>query len=632
MRVPRVSLWPSSPLLAPRQRRVALHGLLCAAAAWGIAQLPLARAFEGWLQDEGFAVRPVRRPRARVAVIALDESFLNQLSKPIVYLSPEFARVIRYLKAQGAVAIGLDFLVPQNLSALEARAVDTAGGLGGEVVGRAVMDAGNVTLARRRQDDGGWLMPLDRWQFKFLSAPEPEDLGFVNLTEDPDYFVRSQQLLIREGDEVIQHFALALFARASGAPVRAEGTFLRVGDRRIPLDEAGRLRINYCGPPGTIPTVSFGDVLAAAEGRRPGPLDFHGVAAILGVTAASWGDAHATPFTQKTLFTADRDDAHLMAGPEIQASVYSTLADGAFLTRPVWLHPLLWTTILMPCVCLALRRMSLIAGLGLVVAVLTGWRALTLVAFTAWGHQLEVLPMSLALLLGYSLMAVVRWLSLRQLMGVVSAEPIARALERDPEGLRRGRAQEVTILFADIRGFTTFSETHSPEQVVALLNAYFSVIIPLIETHSGVVNQYMGDGIMVIFNAPDAVPEHARQAVRAAVALVRGVRDRSAQWTAMGLPDLRVGVGIHTGNAVAGLLGAPRRLTFSAIGDTTNTAARIEGLNKERGTEILISGTTWQQVRDAPTDPAVHIIREEEPARLRGRAAPLPLYSVRVDE
>src|SRR5205823_402345 len=128
--------------------------------------------------------------------------------------------------------------------------------------------------------------------------------------------------------------------------------------------------------------------------------------------------------------------------------------------------------------------------------------------------------------------------------------------------------RQVTVLFADSRGFTDFSEAHSPHDVVALLNAYYTAIVPVIEAEHGTINTYIGDGIMVLIGAPASDPEHALHAVRAAVAMVRRVHELKEQWARLGNPAMRIGVGVHTGKAVIGSIGSPQRLDYTAIGDT----------------------------------------------------------------
>jgi adenylate cyclase len=177
--------------------------------------------------------------------------------------------------------------------------------------------------------------------------------------------------------------------------------------------------------------------------------------------------------------------------------------------------------------------------------------------------------------------------------GVVKGDVLARLLEDEAShpGLR-GEERDVTVLFADIRGFTTWSRQHSPREAVDLINAYLGAMIPVVEDCGGMVDKYIGDGIMAIFNAPDDQPDHAERAVKAAVAMVRRARELGSVWARHDFPALRIGIGLATGPALVGMVGGRRRLDYTAIGETVNVAARIESANKELRSEILIAART----------------------------------------
>jgi adenylate cyclase len=214
------------------------------------------------------------------------------------------------------------------------------------------------------------------------------------------------------------------------------------------------------------------------------------------------------------------------------------------------------------------------------------------------------------------------------MMGMVKSEAVARALEAGGAKLDlRGEHREITVLFCDIRNFTSFSEQHSAHEVVQLLNAFFAVAVPVIETEGGTVNQYIGDAVMVIFGAPRPQPDHARRAVRAAVEVVRRVHGMADRWKELGADEFRIGVGIHTGKAVVGTVGSPRRLDYTAIGDTVNTAARLESANKELQSEVLISQATFEAL---PEDEKRRITAIGEPKMLsvKGKQETLVVYSV----
>ena len=592
--------------------------MTCGLVSWLICLHPVLRYLEDWSQDAAFAYRDVRDSRTKVVIVGLDDLSLDDLPKPMAFFSPEYAEVVGYLKARGASAIGMDVMVPESL--------DDFPGVEGDSLGIEVAAAENVVLPAVLRDDGHLLLPLRAWRFG-------ETLALVNMDEDADHFLRRQRLGSMADGEVRKQFALALLDVAGRVDTDADHVY--VDGRMVPLDEENRLRINFKGPAGTIPEVAFREVLAAARGEAPstiegGAMDFEGAVVIVGATARSLGDYHATPYANGSWRGLWAAPPRLMSGPEVQANIVATLADGAYITTPWWLSSLPQVLILGGVLGWALSRLSLVGGFLLTFAHHWAWKAVSLAAFW-YGHwRVEVVAMLITGALCYTATFAFRWRWLRSTFGVVKGEAIARALEADPAHiLLKGQRRELTVLFSDIRDFTTFSESHSPEEVVTLLNAYFTAVVPAIEAEGGSVDKYMGDGIMALFGAPDAKPDHAARAVRAAVIMVEAVHSREGRWAELGFPGLRIGVGVHTGPAVVGTIGSPRRLDYTAIGDTVNAAARIEAQNKPFGSEILISSATCSAL--PPSERSRLGCRERsEPALLKGKSESLELHRVDV--
>lgn len=621
----------------PALRGVRL-GVACALLAGLLARAPLARGLEEWLHDGLFAWRGARPSAARVVLVGLDDESLDALGKPAAYLSPELAEVVRHLRAQGAAAVGIDLLVPQSLSTLPE--IEREGGLGEAArFGQAAADVRGVVLPRVLTGGPAGL-PLPQWRLAELRdalSPDPPaiplHLGFVDLTEDGDQFVRRQALMAKDGSGAAgPHFALAVYARARGSEVQFddEPGVLTVGGEPIPLDADQRLRINFAGPPGAFPVLPFREVLAAARSGQALP-GLEGAMVFVGVTARSQQDYHATPYANRYALWGPRGTAGLMAGTELHAHVAAALSDRAFLTTPAWLHPWPWLLLTGAALGFAFARLNLERGLLLAVGHHFAWKGIAFAAFALAGWRVEMSGMLLLGALAYGATFGLRWRHMRAALGVVKSEAVARALEADPRRLDPGgEEREVSVLFADVRGFTSFSESHSPREVVALLNAYFTAVVPLVEAAGGTLNQYMGDGVMVIFGAPARQADHALRAARVAVAMARQVRAESATWAKLGYPGMRIGVGVHTGRAVIGCVGSPRRLDYTAIGDTTNTAARIEAENKRLGTEVLLSAATWHAL-PGPDRGRLGGAAEPVPASVKGKQECLLLYPVLLD-
>jgi class 3 adenylate cyclase len=183
-----------------------------------------------------------------------------------------------------------------------------------------------------------------------------------------------------------------------------------------------------------------------------------------------------------------------------------------------------------------------------------------------------------------------------------------------------GRRERVTVLFSDIRGFTKLSETMPPESVVSLLNRYFSRMVRVVFLHEGMLDKYIGDGMMVIFGAPVQCDDHALHAVHAALEMRQELEKLNEELESQGQKPLSIGIGIHTGECVIGNIGTEQRLDYTAIGDTVNTTSRIEGLTKEYGVDILISAETFAEVQGKVE--AAHLPQ----VAIRGRTASLDLF------
>lgn len=206
----------------------------------------------------------------------------------------------------------------------------------------------------------------------------------------------------------------------------------------------------------------------------------------------------------------------------------------------------------------------------------------------------------------------------------VSPEVARAALEHDPE--LGGTLQEITVLFVDIRDFTRRSATAGPQRVVALLNRILPVMVDPIERHGGIINKFLGDGLMAMFGAPAARAEHADDALAAALEMVEALAVLNQSLVAAGEAPVRIGVGIHRGPAVVGNVGTPHRMEYTAIGGTVNLAQRIEALNRDLGTTVLLSEAAWRGLRRSIDARAI-------PGRtVKGIEQPITVYRVDTAE
>lgn len=615
--------------------RGAVVGLICALACCLLNESVVMRGAENWALDNCFVLRGRRPSSAEIVVVGIDEDSLRELKKPLAFISPEMGEVIRFLDAQGASAVGIDFFIPADA---EDRVYFRPGADGdADQLGKAIAQSKKVVLPEWQLGDQ-WLSPLFQWKAKHDIDPAWTDLGFVNLTTDNDTFLRRQQLRAKTADdEAKPQFGFAVFGLAEK---KDQDWFtaksLMLDDRKIPT-ESGQMLINFVGPPGTIKTVPFHSVLKAARGDATDlQQSWKGKTVLVGVTAYTYQDHHATAYSNQAAMWAvqyftSTPKLDRMAGTEIQANIVATLKDRAFLIQPLGkLTTPLALLLIGPLLGIGFARLSL--GWGALLTILHHWlwKLLCIAVFSWLNWRVEMVSMLLMGVMLYGVTFGLRWRWIRRMMGMVKSEAVARALEADPSKLDlQGEEREISVLFCDVRNFTTYSELHTPHQVVQLLNAYFGVIVPIIEEEGGIVNQYIGDGLMVLFGAPERQPDHALRASRAAVRLVKAVYGLRQRWKELDCPEFRIGVGVHTGKVIVGTIGSKNRLDYTAIGDTVNTASRLESATKDAQADILLSEIT---VAEIPEKDRASLADSWIPMglRLKGKAERLQGYPIRL--
>lgn len=615
--------------------RGAMIGIVCALICWGLNGTVLMRNVENWLSDASFSFRGCRASAANVIIVDVDEASLEALNKPLMFFSPELAGVIAYLHERGAAAIGVDFLLPAGAATME----DLQPGRRGDmsVLGQAVGAAGNVVLPEWFLDETPRRPPYEWYDQSLPSELAWADLGFVDLVPDDDSCLRRQRLRITDDQGVVHpSMALALIVKAQKLSQGwLSSPSLLLGDASVPMDADDCLPINYAGPVGTIRVVPFGDVLAASrrENLQTDKISYKNAIVLIGTKVGTFQDRYCTPYTFPSALRwlrgdVERAEVSQMSGVEVHANVVAMLMDRAFLTTPRFVATPILLLLIGGLFGAILTRCSLEVGALAAVIHHIAWRSFALGAFCLAGWRVEQASMLLLGVLVYATVFAMRWRWIRRMMGMVKSEAVARALEAGGARLDlRGQQRDITVLFCDIRDFTSYSERHTAEEVVRLLNAFFTTIVPAIELEHGTVNQYIGDAVMVIFGAPAMQTDHAFRAVRTAREMVARVHAMSDRWRELDAPQFRIGVGIHTGPAVVGTVGSPRRLDYTAIGDTVNTASRIESGNKEVASEILISQATFLAL---PHEEQLRIAQNSEPRNLvvKGKQESLVVYAV----
>jgi adenylate cyclase len=380
--------------------------------------------------------------------------------------------------------------------------------------------------------------------------------------------------------------------------------------------------IDFLGPPGHVPHEHFSDVaLGEVEPGR-----FRDKIVVIGATAPSLQDIHPVSWPGRE-----------MDGPEIHANAIATLLAGAPLRavgRGVDVALAVLLALLAPLLALVMRPWT-----GLAVALAAGvlYAVAAQLLFNE-GWIVAVVASLAGLALGFVGTLLVHWLSAtferartrdvfaRFVPDAVVDQVLTRATE-DGDPRLGGERMDATVLFSDLRGFTTFAEAREPEQVIDVLNRYLTAMSDAILDHGGTLVAYMGDGIMAVFGAPVAADDHADRALAAAREMLARLERFNAWIRERGLGDgFKMGIGLHSGPVMSGNVGSARRLEYAAIGDTTNTAARLESMTKGTQYQLFVGEATRDRLSSAPD--GLEFVSELE---VRGREHGIRVWGLRAD-
>lgn len=577
------------------------------------------------------------KPRAAVetpvTVIAIDEAALKAEGQ-WPWPRARLAVLTQQLLAAGAAAVGFDILFAEPDRVTSARrdgdAEFAAAIAGGPVVlafadspGEGPLPPVKAGFAITGEEVASGLTPLANavQPLPALTAATA-GLGHISLSgAQAGATVRAVPLLLAGGGNLYPALpleALRLGLGASTYMVAGDPVFqgqmqsLRVADLEVPTDERGELRF-YAAPARSTPVISAARVLAGEAGPVEGRI------ALIGVTAAGLQDIRVTPLGEA------------VPGVMIHAQLISQMLTGQFLGRPAWVDgaevlAVAALSLMLVAIASLLGPVAGLAAAGLVMALVAG---LCWYAFAGLGLLADpVAPLGAALLTVFATTAF--WYVavererryIRQAFGRYVSPALLARIEQSPEALKLGGVnREITVLFMDVRGFTTLSEALSPEETIRFLNTLLGALsAPVIEM-DGTLDKYIGDSLMAFWNAPLDVGDHAAKAAEAALRM-RAVLARLNAEGAFGLPpgrEVRIGIGLHTGVAAVGNVGTSSRLNYSAVGDTVNTAARIEAACKDLATDILVSAETASRIQGFVMRPAGDLV-------LRGKSRRCAVY------
>jgi adenylate cyclase len=446
--------------------------------------------------------------------------------------------------------------------------------------------------------------------------------GFFNMVPDTDGVVRAVPLVMEYQGRYLMPLSIQTL-RYGGDPsawildLEEFGVAGIQWERKwIPTTEMGFMFINYRGKARTFPYVSAADVIRG----RVAPEEIRDKIVFVGAVATGIFDLRVTPLES------------VFPGVEVHANIVDNVLRGDFIVRPEWaalldIFSLLFLGVVFGIV---FPRSRPVLGAVLMGGAFVGHLYLNTLAMVEWGYWLNVIYPSILIPTSYLGVSIFKYIheerEKRKIKGAFQfyvTPTVVQQILKDPESLKLGGEKKVlTVLFSDIRGFTGMSESLPPEGLVHLLNQYLTEMTRVVFRHDGTLDKYIGDAIMAIYGAPLPQEDHPLRACLTALDMMEELRLLQARWSAEGRPPIDIGIGINTGEMVVGNMGSERRFDYTVIGDEVNLASRLEGLNKQYGTHIIISEFTHALVEDAL------FCRELDLVRVKGKAKPVRLFEV----
>lgn len=640
----------------------AAAAVLMGALMWGGVLEPMELKSLDWRFHQ-FSSR--QTPSPDIVIVSIDQNSIDYLKNRlhILWKWPRdvYGYVVGYVAASGAKAVLLDF----DFSDPDINRAEFEEGETDEFFGSEVEAAGNVVLMSRLETSkiaGAFAedsTDYDTFAQFALNVPGADTLALAenvsvvapitpimagaafvasaNVYLDVDGVIRQLPLLQRFGAGHYASGPLALAMTALGTRDLSvtNAPAVRLADREVPVGTDGQMYLNWYGPGGpeggTYTYLPIADVLLShfqsTQGMEPVlPASvFAGKIVLIGSNAASLYDLKPTPFS----------DRYAYPGVEILATAVNNLLDGSPLRRegrPRALATLALASVLMALTVSWLKEPRYtVAGF---LAVLGGFSLYAAIAFTRADLFVNMIPPIGGITFAFVGATLVNYLTEGKQKALIkkaflqyTSPALLDEIVRDPTVLKLGgEKRDLTVLFSDIRGFTSISEKMEPEQLIQILNEYLTPMTDIVFKHGGILDKYIGDAVMAIFGAPLRMDDHAGAACGAALDMVEGLGRLREQWAERGLPEfirkMNIGVGLNSGPVSVGNMGSLARFDYTVIGDNVNLTSRLEGTTKFYGVNIIVSEFTYARVKDR------FVCRELDYIKVVGKDTPIRIYEL----
>lgn len=562
-------------------------------------------------RDLVMRIRGKQEPSPDIVIVAIDDFSFNWTGFQWPWPRSYYAEIIDQINKGGGKVVGVDIVLfeqdkdPANDEAL-------ARSLAAVPSSAAVVQLYSTTV------DGQTVYTYSQPITPFRAVLDGS--GISTVKRDEDAIVRSVQAFESYNGRNINHWAFEIASLYLGVdkPTDQTDISLQFNSQTVPLHSKEML-VNFTGPSGTYTTYSAANVHDGVT-LEEDPDAFRGKIVLIGATTLTLQDIYPTPFSAQTP----------TAGVEIVANTIDTILNGAYLREtPPWLT-LVITIIaaLLAALISNIKRPTVtLITMGVI---MLGYLIAGLIIFIRQRLFIPAVAPEIMLFLGVILPtlehAVSQELEKRRVRNLfsrfISPEMVDQMMNtQDLNSLNK--RSDVSIIFSDIRGFTTLSEKLAPEDVVALLNPYLEAMSEVIYKHGGTVDKYEGDAIIAFFGEPVHYPDHALRALRASLDMRIALEKLRHQWAKEGRPSqIEMGIGVNSGEVFVGMVGSSQRINYTVIGDNANLASRLQDLTKTYAWPILISESTYQSVKDEfDTEFA-------DAVTVKGKTQPVNVYKV----
>jgi adenylate cyclase len=587
-------------------------GILATIVAIIISQIGFFNGLESKTVDWRFKERGARKPSAPVIIVAIDDSSFTNMPERWLWPRNFYAQAVTNLKAWGAKVIAFDVIYSEATARNVREDAEFAA---------AVRQAGNVISGMAILVENTAVGQSVRYVY-----PLPElrassyALGVVHHPFDRDTYIRHSDLVKVDPDSGAKLLSLGLqsYGLYKGLNVRdlkinKEDNTIQWGD----INSPNRIFLNYAGPVKTFTTVPFYQVYFGAGMDKS---MFKDKIVLIGSTADILHDVFNTPYTE---------GGNNMPGVEIHANVIDNLYNNNRMRPMEKLESFLLVLAIGVLTSFMIFGIKSLKGLIVVAVELVVYTVAACYLFDNYNYVIDMVNPFFTIILCYLSITAYKVgveenenRKIKNLFSKYVSKTLVNEILKHTELKLGGEKKVVSVLFSDIRGFTAMSETMQPQEVLGVLNEYLTAMVDVVFANGGTLDKFVGDAVMAVYGSPLEEKEHALKAVRSGWQMLQRLEKLNEKWTKEGKKTLKIGIGINSGDVVAGNMGSLQRMEYTVIGDTVNLASRLESLNKELSTEFIISGATYELVRD-------HVnVKRYDGIKIKGKVDSMSVYEV----